>query len=68
MIGLSTYALFWELSDRVPERLTLAGAVDRTRELGLGLLQVCDYAPLEAWTDEQVIELRRHAETQGVEL
>lgn len=68
MIGLSTYALFWELSDRVPEPLTLAGAVDRTRELGLGLLQICDYAPIETWTDEQVLELRRHADAQGVAL
>jgi sugar phosphate isomerase/epimerase len=67
-IGLSTYALFWELSDRVPEPLTLAGAVDRTRELGLGLLQVCDYAPLETWDDVQLKELREHADAQGVTL
>lgn len=67
-IGLSTYALFWELSERVPEPLTLAGAVDRTRELGLGLLQICDYAPLETWDDVQLKELREHADAQGVTL
>ena len=67
-IGLSTYALFWELSDRVPEPLTLAGAVDRTRELGLGLLQICDYAPLETLDDVQLKELREHADANGVAL
>ena len=68
MIGLSTYALFWELSDRVPAPLTLAGAVDRARELGLGLLQICDYAPIEHWSDAQLAELRRHAGARGVAL
>jgi len=68
MIGLSTYALFWELSDRAPRPLTLAAAVDRTRELGLGLLQVCDYAPLETWDEIQLKELREHADAQGVAL
>lgn len=67
-IGLSTYALFWELSDRVPEPLSLAGAVDRTRELGLRLLQICDYAPLETWDDSQLKELRDHADAKGVTL
>lgn len=67
-IGLSTYALFWELSDRMPEPLTLAGAVDRTRELGLSLLQICDYAPLEALDDVQLKELRERADSQGVTL
>ncbi|WP_422935070.1 sugar phosphate isomerase/epimerase family protein [Sinomonas sp. P47F7] len=67
-IGLSTYALFWELSDRVPNPLSLAGAVDRAHELGLGLLQICDYAPLEAWDDAQLAELRAHADAQGVAL
>jgi sugar phosphate isomerase/epimerase len=68
MIGLSTYALFWELSDRVPEPLSLAGAVDRTHELGLGLLQICDYAPLETWDDIQLKELREHADAKAVTL
>lgn len=67
-IGLSTYALFWELSDRVPEPLSLAGALDRTRQLGLGLLQICDYAPLETWDDAQLKELKDHADAKGVTL
>ena len=67
-IGLSTYALFWELSNRMPEPLSLAGAVDRTRQLGLGLLQICDYAPLETWDDVQLKGLRDHADAMGVTL
>ncbi|MCH6472137.1 sugar phosphate isomerase/epimerase family protein [Sinomonas terrae] len=67
-IGLSTYALFWELSDRVPDPLSLADAVDRTRELGLGLLQICDYAPLETLDEVALKELRGHADARGVAL
>ncbi|SDQ31297.1 sugar phosphate isomerase/epimerase [Microbacterium sp. cf332] len=47
MIGLGTYAFLWEHSDRVASPLSLVGAFERTRELGVDLFQVCDYAPLE---------------------
>jgi 3-oxoisoapionate decarboxylase len=47
VIGLGTYAFFWQHSDRVPEPLTLVGAFAATRELGVDLFQICDYAPLE---------------------
>ncbi|OWP20617.1 sugar phosphate isomerase [Microbacterium sp. AISO3] len=47
MIGLGTYAFLWEHSDRAPQPLSLVGAFERTRELGVDLFQICDYAPLE---------------------
>jgi sugar phosphate isomerase/epimerase len=46
MIGLGTYAFFWQHSSRVPEPLSLVGAFERTRELDVELFQICDYAPL----------------------
>ncbi|MFT3797444.1 TIM barrel protein [Microbacterium sp.] len=46
MIGLGTYAFFWQHSDRVAEPLSLIGAFEATRELGVDLFQICDYAPL----------------------
>jgi sugar phosphate isomerase/epimerase len=55
MIGLGTYAFFWQHSDRAPEPLTLTGAFEATRALGVELFQICDYAPLEFMSD---IELR----------
>lgn len=47
MIGLGTYSFFWQLSDRVPEPMTLVGAFEATRALGVDVFQICDYAPLE---------------------
>jgi sugar phosphate isomerase/epimerase len=46
MIGLGTYAFFWQHSDRVDEPLSLIGALEATRAEGIGLFQICDYAPL----------------------
>ncbi|WP_433585799.1 sugar phosphate isomerase/epimerase family protein [Microbacterium hydrocarbonoxydans] len=47
MIGLGTYAYFWQHSDRAAEPLTLIGAFEDTRAQGVDLFQICDYAPLE---------------------
>ncbi|QKJ20633.1 sugar phosphate isomerase/epimerase family protein [Microbacterium hominis] len=47
MIGLGTYAYFWQHSDRVPEPLSLIGAFEDTAAQGVALFQICDYAPLE---------------------
>lgn len=47
MIGLGSYAFFWEHSDRVDVPLSLIGALERTRDLGVDVFQICDFAPLE---------------------
>jgi sugar phosphate isomerase/epimerase len=47
MIGLGTYAFFWQHSERVPQPLSLVGAFEATRALDVELFQICDYAPLE---------------------
>ena len=62
MIGLGTYAYFWQHSDRVPQPLSLIGAFEDTRAQGVDLFQICDYAPLEQMTDT---ELRDAAEAAG---
>ncbi|KAA9108137.1 sugar phosphate isomerase/epimerase family protein [Microbacterium rhizomatis] len=51
MIGLGTYAFFWQHSDRVDEPLSLRGAFEATRALEVDLFQICDFAPLEAMSD-----------------
>jgi sugar phosphate isomerase/epimerase len=66
MIGLGTYAFFWQHSDRAPEPLSLVGAFEATRELGLDLFQICDYAPLEAMTDAEVADAARAARDLGL--
>jgi len=47
VIGLGTYAYFWQHSERAPEPLSLIGAFEDTRAQGVGLFQICDYQPLE---------------------
>ena len=58
MIGLGSYAFFWQQSDKNPEPLSLEEAFQETTQLGVQLFQICDYAPLLQMTDS---ELRRAA-------
>lgn len=67
-IGLSTYAFFWRASERVPAPLTLAQMLEQTAALGVKLFQICDYAPIESWSDAQLRELRQQADSLGIEL
>lgn len=68
MIGLGTYAFFWQHSDRVPEPLSLTGAFEATREAGVELFQICDFAPLEAMSDAQVREAAAAARALGLRI
>ncbi|WP_345800363.1 TIM barrel protein [Microbacterium sp. AZCO] len=66
MIGLGTYAFFWQHSDRVPEPLSLQGAFEATRELGVDLFQICDFAPLDAMTDAEIADAAAAARDLGL--
>lgn len=75
MIGLGTYAFFWQHSERAPEPLDLIGALERTRELDVDLFQICDYAPLlmmssaelrEAALAARRLDIRIELGTKGV--
>lgn len=68
MIGLGSYAFFWEHSDRVAEPLSLVGAFERTRELGLELFQICDFAPLDRMSDRDVADAARAARDLGLSI
>lgn len=61
VIGLSTYSFFWQHSDRVDTPLTLIDAFEATRALDVGLFQICDYAPLEQMSLEEMREAARAA-------
>jgi 3-oxoisoapionate decarboxylase len=66
VIGLGTYAFFWQHSDRAPRPLTLAGAFEATRELGVDLFQICDYAPLDSMTDAEIRDAAAAARDNGL--
>ena len=66
MIGLSSYSFFWEQSERVPQPLSLRGAFEATRRMGVELFQVCDYAPLETMSEREVTEAAAAARDLGL--
>jgi sugar phosphate isomerase/epimerase len=57
MIGLSTYSFFWQWSERAPTPLTLEQMLVQTAEWGVGLFQICDYAPIEEYSPARLDEL-----------
>ena len=68
MIGLSTYAFFWQHSERAPHPLDLPAMLRRTRELDAQVFQICDYAPLLRCSDAELCALRQLAAELGIVL
>lgn len=68
MIGLSTYAFFWQISDRSPKPLSLQEVLSRTRDLDAQLFQICDYQPLHTYSETQLRDLKKYADDLGVTL
>lgn len=67
-IGLSTYAYFWRLSDRVPAPMGLDAMLEQTAELGGQVFQICDYPKIETLSVAGLEALRQRAEALGVVL
>lgn len=67
-IGLSSYAFFWQLSEKVSEPISLHEALECTGALGVDLFQICDYAPLEAMGEAELKDIRATADSLGIAL
>lgn len=65
-IGLSTYAFFWEWSDRNPRPITLEGMLAKTAALGAAVFQICDYPPVESLDADGLAAIRRLADDLGL--
>jgi sugar phosphate isomerase/epimerase len=68
VIGLGTYAFFWQHSDRAPQPLDLPAMLRRTRELDADVFQVCDYPPILGYSDAQLRDLKSLADELGMVL
>jgi 3-oxoisoapionate decarboxylase len=68
MIGLGTYAFFWQHSARAPQALDLATMLRKARELGAEVFQICDYLPILAYTRVQLQDLKALADDLGIVL
>jgi sugar phosphate isomerase/epimerase len=68
MIGLSTYAFFWQISERAPQPLSLRELLEKTRELKAQVFQICDYAPILTYSDAKLDALKKDAAELGIAL
>ena len=68
MIGLGSYAFFWQHSELAPNRLDAFDMLRRTAELNVELFQFCDYAPLEDLSRDDVARLSDLAHELGITL
>jgi sugar phosphate isomerase/epimerase len=66
MIGLGSYAFFWQQSERVPEPLSLIDVFERTRELDAELFQICDYGPLLGMSSTEIRDAATAARELGL--
>ena len=67
-IGLSTYAFFWRISERVEHPLTLHQMLEHTHDSGCSVLQICDYAPLETLSPAELAAVDETAKELGIRL
>lgn len=68
MIGLGTYAFFWQWSWRASQPLSLTAMLRRTRAAGVGLFQICDYPPLLDLDAVGLGKLREESQDLGIAL
>lgn len=67
MIGLGTYAFFWQHQATLPDGSTgtpidLPTMLRRTRDLGADVFQICDYAPILGFSAAELRDLRALAD------
>lgn len=69
LLGLSTYAYSWRMSERVPEPMSLDDAMrDAASHDGVDLFQICDHLPLDTASDERLAAIRTLASDLGLTL
>lgn len=66
--GLSTYAYFWQLSDKAPKPMSLFDAIDDSQRLGATVFQICDYPQITEWSSRELARLAQHAAGAGITL
>lgn len=66
MIGLGTYAFFWQHSADAPKPLTLIDEFEATKAMGVELFQIIDYAPLEQFNPAQLQAAAKKAKELGL--
>lgn len=68
MIGLGTYAFFWQHSDRAAAPLTIEQMLRATRELRVDLFQICDYPAIFDYSIARLRDIAALAAELGITL
>ncbi|GAA1974797.1 sugar phosphate isomerase/epimerase family protein [Microbacterium pumilum] len=68
MIGLGSYAYFWQQSDRVDEPVSLVDVLRDTRAQDVDLFQICDYPPLLSMSATEIADAASAARDLGIEI
>jgi 3-oxoisoapionate decarboxylase len=67
-IGLSSYAFFWQASDRVDRPMALPDMVAAAAAHGVEVFQICDYPAVADLSVDQLRDLRDQADRAGIRL
>lgn len=67
-VGISTYAYRWELEKLPPAPETIIHLLEKTREAGGEVFQICDYEPIETFSEVELRKIRSKAEELNIEL
>lgn len=68
MIGLSTYAYFWQCSEKSPAPMSLEAMLRDARSLGAEVFQICDFRAIESYDQGRLEALRGLAAELGLTL
>ncbi len=68
MIGLGSYSFFWQQSTKNPKPLSLIEVFTETKNLGINLFQICDYADLETMSNKELESAAEHAKQLGLSI
>lgn len=66
--GLSTYAYFWQLSEKAVKPMSLFDAIDDSKRLGATVFQICDYPQITECSSRERVRLAEHAARAGITL
>jgi sugar phosphate isomerase/epimerase len=61
VIGLGTYAFFWQWHASAARPLTLLDMLETTAAAGVRRFQICDYPAIEGYDEQQLVAVRERA-------
>ncbi len=70
-LGISSYTFNWAIgtgTHKLMNGMTAIGLIDRVRQMGVGVVRICDNLPEETYTLASVEAIANHAGLHGIAL